>query len=436
MILPTRKFLLILLLPAGVMLVWRGSVGLALGLALDLAALFLAGFDWLISPRPQKLHVERFLPPFLSLGADNPVGWDVRNAARYPITFELTEDVPDSIVRDRRRIAAELRPHAHAELRYQARPTVRGLHEFGAIHVRCVTLLGLLARQVRIDARSSVKVYPNVVSLRRYELALQRHRTAELGLKSVRERGRGYLFESLREYVVGDDWADIAWKATARRGRLITRHYEAERNQNVLVMLDCGRLMTTEVDGVARLDYAINATLLLTYVAMKQGDAIGLLAFSDQIAGYVPPLRGKGALGRMNEVLYRLEPSLTESNYDRACRFLALRYRKRSLIIIFTDVIDKDASATLLAHVGRFARQHLPLCLTMRNLEVERLALALPRRPDDCFTKTVALQSLERRGEALARMRRSGVDVLDTDPRALTPTVVSRYLWLKQHRRL
>ena len=158
----------------------------------------------------------------------------------------------------------------------------------------------------------------------------------------VRLRGRGSMFESLREYVRGDDLADVAWKASARHGRLITRNYETERSQNVLVVLDCGRLMVPQVDELSRLDCAINASLLLSYVAMKQGDYIGLVAFSDRIEAYVPPVKGRAALCRMNEALYRLEARLRESNYEQVCRFLALRHRKRSLIVILTDVIDRE----------------------------------------------------------------------------------------------
>ena len=247
-------------------------------------------------------------------------------------------------------------------------------------------------------------------------------------------RGRGSMFESLRDYVPGDDPVDVAWKATARHDRLITRNYESERSQNVLVMLDCGRLMVPQVDRLSRLDYGINATLLLSYVAMKQGDYIGLLAFSDQLETYIPPVKGRAALGRMNEALYRLEPRLRESNYEQICKFLSLRHRKRSLIVILTDVIDKEASSVLLAYMARFARYHLPLCVTMRNLEVERLAAAEPREPADCFTKSVALQLLSRRTEALVRMRQSGVDVLDADPRQLTPQLLHRYILLKRRK--
>jgi uncharacterized protein (DUF58 family) len=321
-------------------------------------------------------------------------------------------------------------------LTYRLRPTKRGLYEIGDMHLRYRTLLGLLLRRQRFSTRTLVKVYPNVANLGRYELAARAHRLSELGLVAIRQRGEGGIFESLRDYVPGDDPADIAWKATARRGRLITRNYESDRSQNVVIVLDCGRLMTTEVGDLSRLDCAINATLLLTYVAMKQGDYIGLVAFRDRIESYVPPTRGRAALTQMNEALYRLEARLREPNYEQACRFLALRHRKRSLVIIFTDVIDRQASSILLTYCARFARQHVPICVTLRNLEIEELAAAAPHAAGDCFAKAVALHMLARRSEALAEMRQLGVDILDVRPQDVTPKLIHRYLWLKQRRKL
>ena len=435
MIIPTRKLLYFLAVPVAVLLVLRSQTTVYLVAAYDIGLLIFAIVDLAISPRPLMLDLQRQMPRHLSLGVTNKIGWELRNLSRFPVRFEVTEDVPVGIDRDTEVVAGEIAAQSRAELRYGVRPTKRGLFEFGDMYVRYRSVLGLLTRQHRYPATTAVKVYPNVASLARYELAIHRHRLTEFGLTAARQRGKGLLFESLRDYVPGDDIADIAWKATARRGRLITRNFETDRSQNVLLVIDCGRLMTTLVDKVSRLDYAINASLLLTYVAMKQGDYIGMVAFSDTIESYVPPVKGQGALGRMNEALYRLEPRLKEPNYEEACRFLALRHRKRSLVVIITDVINKDASSMLLAYTARFARHHLPLCVTMRNLEVEGLAALRPGNTADCFTKTVALEMLARRNEAIGRMRRFGVDVLDVDPRQLTPKLLDRYLTLKRRQR-
>ena len=436
MFLPTPKLLILLALPLPGLVLFPSQAVLASAAGYDVVLLLVAGLTVLVSAGPRQLAIERRVPEHLSLGAVNQVGWQIRNGSGMTLRFEVTEDVPESLSKETPRVAAAILPRATAELHYDIRPTRRGLYEFGDIFFRWRLQLGLLVRQVRIKTRLAVKVYPNVASLARYELAAMRHRTTEVGLAPAKLRGRGSMFESLRDYVAGDDPADAAWKATARHGRLMIRNFETERSQNILVVLDCGRLMVPMVDELSRLDHAINASLLLSYVAMKQGDSIGLVAFSDRVESYVPPIKGKAALARMNEALYRLEAVPRESDYERVCKFLALHHRKRSLIVILTDVIDKDASSMLLAYTARFARYHLPLCVTLRNLQVERMAAAQPQDVPACFSKTVALRMLARRADALGRMRQSGVDVLDADPRQLTPQLLNRYLLLKLRNRL
>lgn len=434
MIVPTRRLMLIALLPLPVLLLVAGMARIALFLALyDVVLFVVVACDLVVSAGPSALGIERRLPLHLSAGASQRLGFTVVNRARYPVDVELVDDLPHWIqVVDSTPLRARLAARSTADIGYQVRPTRRGAAEFGDVHVRVRSLLGLVQRQTRIARRDRVKVLPNVRGLARHELAARRHRLAELGMSPVRRVGAGTTFESLREYVPGDDPADVAWKATARRGRLMTRTYETERSQNVLLVLDCGRRMTTQVDELTRLDHAVNAALLLAYVSMKQGDYIGLLAFSDQVESYLPPTRGRAAVRRMNDALYRLEPKLREPSYERACRFLALKNRKRSLIVIITDVIDSDASSTLIAYAARFSRRHLPLCVTLRNLEIERIARGGAAGPDGVYAQAVAVDQLARRREALLRMRRYGVDVLDVDPRLLGPRLISRYLTLKQ----
>lgn len=436
MLLPTRKLLLLLSLPLILLVVFPSGGAAVLVAAYDAALLLVAALTVLLSAKPRDLTIARRMPEHLSLGAMNQLGWELRNASGMPVQFEATEDLPDTIRRAAPRTSATILPRATAELRYGVTPLRRGRYEFGDIHVRWKLQLGLLLRQTRIKSRQEVKIYPNVANLARYELAAMRHRAADVGLAPVKRRGRGRVFESLRDYVPGDDPADAAWKASARHGRLMMRNFETERSQNILIVLDCGRLMLPQVDQLSRLDHAINASLLLSYVAMKQGDYIGLVAFSDRVESYVPPVKGRAALARMNEALYRLEAVPREPDYDRVCKFLALRHRKRSLIVILTDVIDKDASSTLLAYTARFARYHLPLCVTMRNLQVDGMAAAKPASVAECYSKAVALRILARRADALGRMRQSGVDVLDVDPRQLTPQLLNRYLLLKLRNRL
>lgn len=453
MVLPSPKLLVVLLIPAVIVAVFPSRAMITAMLGYDAAVLLLLLIDLAYSTRPAQVRLTRRLPTHLLLGADNRIIWEIENTAAWDLALRVADTVPESFDADGLPMHLKIRGRSRAQVHYSVRPTRRGLYELGDVWLRYSTRLGLAIRQQRRSTKASAKVYPGVLGLGRHRLALSARRLMQMGLIGSRQRGRGGEFESLRDYVPGDDLADVSWKSTARRGRLTTRAYQAERSQNVMLVVDCGRLMTPEVDGMSRLDYAVNAALLLTYVAVKQGDYVGMVGFSDRIESYMPLTKGRGALMRMNEALYRLEPRLREPDYERVCRFLGLRQRKRSLIVIFTDVIDTEASATLLAYTARFARYHLPLCVTMRDLEVESIARAPGGTggdgdtggtggtggagdPSDCFRQSVALQMLHRRALALQRMRRSGVDVLDAHPLTLTPNLLERYLALKQRHRL
>ncbi len=434
-LIPSRKFILFLLLPAPVLLVFPVTTALAAVMAYDVALLIILLLDFLVVPSPSQFEVRRSVPPTLSLGRDNEILWHLLNHSRRTISFQITEDLPGELTCDLPVMSGRIAAQSVAGITRRIRPCKRGLFEFGNISIRCLSPLGLSEKQTCLHARDTVKVYPDATHLVRYEVALQRHRLLSFGLTTTRDRGRGGLYESLRDYVPGDDPCDIAWKATARRGRMITRNYEADRSQNILILLDCGRLMATETGKMQRLDYAINASLLLTYTAMKQGDQVGLVAFSDRIESYVPPTKGRTALPRVTEALYRLEARLVEPDYGMACRFLALQHRKRSLIVILTDLLDSYSSSVLLAYSARFARKHLPICVTLKNQELQALVDEAPANTDDCFSKAVGIGLLNERSLALKKMRDSGVDVLETDPETLSPKLIEHYLWLKRNRR-
>lgn len=436
MILPTRKTILLLLAPVVVLVVWPTAAGVAFALVYNAAVLALAGLDVRASVRPSQLRITRHLPRRLSLDAENEVTWEVRNLGTSKVRLRITDDLPETFACDELPMEATLGGRQGVTLQYHVRPALRGQFELGDTHIRWRTTLGLAVHQRRLPTRETVKVYPNVQNVRKHELLAQRHGMSAAGAMAMRQRGKGSIFESLRDYVPGDELADIAWKATARRGRLMTRNYETDRSQNILLVLDCGRMMATQVDRLSRLDHAINAAIMLTHVAVKQGDYIGMVAFSDEVGAYLPPTKGQRAMSLMNEALYPLQPRLRESDYAGVCRFLALQHRKRSMIVIFTDVVDKEASSPLLSYMARFARQHVPLCVTLRDLDVEAAAAGEPVGARQCYEQAVAVELLDRRSRALAWMRQTGVDVLDVDPHALTPKLIEQYLLLKQRRRL
>jgi uncharacterized protein (DUF58 family) len=316
--------------------------------------------------------------------------------------------------------------------------------------------LGFWHRQFRRVAEQEVRVYPDTAEVRRYELLLHQDRLRELGLHTARLRGRGTEFESLREYSADDNYKDINWKASARRGKLISMQYEIERDQTVIIALDCGRMMTAlaternaarvaagslppEQEGhqesdmvpLSKLDCAINATVLLAHVSASMGDAVGVLLFADTVLGFVPPRKGRLQIGTIIDALYAVQPALVEPDYIGAYHYLISRKVRRALVVTFTDVIDPDASRELLQASGALRKHHNALCVTINNRDVMDMAQLMPQDSSDLYTKAMAQRMLSQRAAGLEELRRRGVGILDVEASQLTVATVNRYLDLK-----
>jgi len=312
-------------------------------------------------------------------------------------------------------------------------PLRRGREESGGFVVDSTGPLGLGRRRACIDLPWEVIVYPPLVSIRLRASVAQAHRRRDPGMKAIRELGEGRLFESLREWVPGDDIRHIDWKATARRRKVITRQYEAERRQQVLLVIDLGRLMTADIaGGVARLDFVVQAALELAYAAAQHDDDVGIMTFADGVQHFVAPERGRSGVRRVLDVLAVVEPKLVEPDYPGAFRYLAARNRKRALTVLFTDVIDRFASDALVANVASLRPRHVPLAVTLRNPELDAVAALRPADARGAFRKAAAEELLHAREEALGHMRRAGVLVIDVTPQRAAQAVVSKYLDLKR----
>ena len=312
-------------------------------------------------------------------------------------------------------------------------PLRRGREESGGFVVDSTGPLGLGRRRARIDLPWEVIVYPPLVSVRLRASVAQARRRRDPGMKAIRELGEGRLFESLREWVPGDDIRHIDWKATARRRKVITRQYEAERRQQVLLVIDLGRLMTADIaGGVARLDFVVQAALELAYAAAQHDDDVGIMTFADGVQHFVAPQRGRSGVRQVLDVLAVVEPKLVEPDYPGAFRYLAARNRKRALTVLFTDVIDRFASDALVANVASLRPRHVPLAVTLRNPELDAVAALRPTDAQGAFRKAAAEELLHAREEALGHMRRAGVLVIDVAPQRAAQAVVSKYIDLKR----
>jgi uncharacterized protein (DUF58 family) len=294
----------------------------------------------------------------------------------------------------------------------------------------------LVVRQGRVEAAGPVKVYPNLLDIRRYDLLLKQNRLQEMGLRQARVFGEGTEYERLREYSPDDDYRRIDWKATARRARPITVEYQTERRQNIFVAIDAGRMMQSPVDRIAKLDYVVNAALLLAYVATGKGDKVGLMTFTDRVEAFVSPKGGRGQFYRLLELLYRVEPQPVEPDYAAAFAYLGLKHRKRSLVVIFTDISGGMGVQALVESVSQLSRQSLPLVVTIGDPDVAEAARLRPSDSLGAYQRAAAEDLLEERRLALETLERRGVPTVDVPADRLSLRVIERYLEIKGRMRL
>jgi uncharacterized protein (DUF58 family) len=428
----TRRalFLLLLAVPLiGASALAPSLLAVAMGYGALVLLMLLA--DWLVSPGPADFELARESDSKLSLGAWNPVTVTLRNQSRYAIRLAARDEPPTAFAADARVLEGDVAPHSALTLSYRVRPPRRGDYTFGSLNLRYRGVLGLIIRQARYPAPAGVKVYPNLLDIRKYEILMRKAQLYELGLRNARIFGAGTEFERLRDYQPDDEYRKIHWKATARRGKPITMEYETERSQTLVTLIDVGRMMRSPVGDLAKVDYAINTALMLAYVAGLKGDRIGLLTFADQVGGYLAPRRGKGQFYRMLETLYAVQSQPAAPNYQRAFGYLAAKNKKRSLVVVFTDLGDVDAARELVTTMAQLWPRHLPLCVTISDPALTSVAGAPAHDSAEVYQRAVAEKLLNERQVVLETLARHGVLTLDVPAEKLTVAVINKYLELK-----
>lgn len=431
----------------------------------DLALIALALLDLALSAKPGDFDLEREFDPKMNLGAPNRVTIRVKSRAKLPVHLTLRDETPESFAVDTglatrfrlhtampelARFPLRVEPRGTGEAAYQLTPNRRGDFRFGKLHARTASGLGFWHRQFEREAVGEARVYPDTSAVRRYELALREGKMRDIGLHLLRLRGRGTEFESLRDYTSDDEFKSINWKASARRGKLISTNYEIERDQTILICIDCGRMMTSlavsrgQSEGgeeatalgraevpLSKLDCAINATVLLSHVAASMGDSVGLLLFADGVLNYLQPRKGRVQTGQIIEALYAVQPSLVEPDYQVAYETLLARKIRCSLVITFTDIIDPEASRELLQGSAAIRRHHNAMCVTINNVDVLELANSYPNSGGELYDKAMAQRMLSQRSAVLEALRGAGVGVVDAQASQLSVATVNRYLEMK-----
>jgi uncharacterized protein (DUF58 family) len=434
-VIPTKRLVSLAFVAAAVALVAGFVPGVdAAWIGIDALLLSMCGVDAL-SGRRRRLSAERHAADIFSVGRANAVTITLSNRSGRGVSGIVMDDPIEDATVTGLPGHFEIPAHGTAQLRYEITPTRRGKRRLGGITVRYSLPLGLLHRQERIELPEDVDVYPDVHAARALEM-LRRRGREDARLGSLRVRGGDTEFERLRPYQRGDEMRHVDWRASARRDEIVARQYQAESNQNVVFALDIGRGMRGESRGLTSVDHALAAALLTADVALRGGDRAGLLTFDDRPRTFLRPTGGRSGGRKLTRAVYALDAGFAATDYRSAMVFLKTQVKARSLFVLFTNLLDPRGAKDLAAAVRSLLPRHLPLCVLMRDLDVETLALAEPRDEGDVLVRAAAAESITWRDGIVRSLRNAGALVLDARPEDVTPLLVKRYLEVKARRLL
>lgn len=395
------------------------------------AVLVLLALDYRRLPGAGLLTLKRVCPRKLSVGARNTITLELSHRGHRPVHLQIKDRVPPEL--DARSHVREvtLAPRAVTSVRYAVRPPSRGRYEIPAADARVTSSWQLVRKPVQLACSTILDVYPNIRDVGRYQRMLHQRRLRLMGVRPVRKLGKGTEFETLRDYVPDDEYRDINWKATAKADRLITQTFRTEQSQNVILGIEAGRMMTTRVGELTKLDHAINSALLLAHVASTREDRLGLLVFSSDVHTFLAPRRGRRQVTAILEALHDVQPRLVEPDYGSAIKTLRTRQKQRCLFVLFTDLLDEHAGTTLARYLRLLRPTHLPLVAAVSDPTIPEIARATPRAIGDAYRTGVATALMNERDGLLQALRHTGSLVLDSSPGTLTSSVVNRYLEVK-----
>lgn len=397
---------------------------------LDVLLLLVALVDFLIA-RSTALQLKRELPNRLQVGVASTVTLHVINPGRRAVRLDLRDDSPVDFESTPAVLSIVLGAERRGTLRYTTTPGKRGKFAFGDLHVRVRGPFGFTWQERTLPAAVQVSVFPDMRGASRLLLSDAALDFVNLGLRQLRRDGRGSEFARLRDYSQGDSVRDVDWKATARRGKPVTRVMESERSQTVLIGVDAGRSMAARVDGLTKLDHAVNAALFLAFVAVRNGDRVGLVVFADGIKTYLAPAAGRLQYRKIVDALYTAKPHLTYVDYLALFKELNVRLVKRSLLCVFTDFIDEDQAQTMVEPMRRLARRHVPLCLSVKDAALAALLETRPPDAEVAYQHAVASELLLEREAMKRKVGQDGVTVVDVDAQHLSLAAVNQYLEIK-----
>lgn len=429
----TKNFILLVALGAVVtFLAWRfGGSYVAMFIFWNalLAGLFIV--DAIITPGKKYFRVRRGEDDTLYFQTENDIEIFVKNTSRHALFVQAKDEsvrhfeLPDKAAPTRR-----IAPGEEVSFMYEVVPAKRGSFAFRYVFLRCNGLLGLCVKYARFYCPIEYKVYPNVRDLSKYRLMLQKNHLLPQGDKMIRTYGMGYEFESLRPYVDGDDYRKINWRATARENKLIVNQYQIERNQPVYILLDIGRPMSYSVGGYKKLDFAINAALILADIVNQSGDKAGLMVFDSDVRSHIAPGQGAGHRNHLMETLYHVADNRSTADYGGAFRALCDKQKRRSLVFIFTDFELPEEARELISHMMQLKKRHLPIIVFMENENLNAMADMPTRKKHDKILRDTAREfQTERRG-IFRHLSAMGIPNVESKAEEFAVAAVNSYIRL------
>lgn len=415
---------------------WPGSNWWALW-AVELALVAVFIIDTVACVSPREISVQREVVESVTVGEETTLTWLIDNHSQRAGNVTVTDALWPSLGADRRRVSATLKSGARLRSRTVLHPSRRGRFPLNDVTVRVEGPLRMVSRQATRDVPGGLRVMPAYPSREDVQRRMRMPRVLEVGLRSIRTSGGGTEFDQLREFRPDDEFRRIDWAATVRLQRPIVKQYRAERNQNIVLLLDNGRVMAGVVGGVPRVEHAMDAVLAVIQIATKIGDRAGLVAFDRQVRSILVPTHGKGQLGRAAEAMYMLEPDYSESAYQVAFSSATARFRRRSMFIVLTDLVEAAVEQALLPALPIITKRHLVVVAAVQDPVVKAWAEGdASQWVSEAYREAAAVNLLQQRARATARLRAAGAVVIDAAPGQLAVELVDKYLELKASGRL
>ncbi|MFV1883620.1 MAG: DUF58 domain-containing protein [Balneola sp.] len=381
--------------------------------------------------RVQGIKASRSLSQRLSNGDENPVRITISSSYVFTSTLTLIDEIPVQFQERNFRFSFTIQPGESLVKTYELRPTERGEYEFGSILIYASTQMGLIRRKYSFGEPVKVPVYPSFIQMRKFEMYAMSDRLVDIGVKKIRRIGHTMEFDQIKEYVRGDDVRSINWKATARSQNLMVNQFQDERSQQIINVIDKGRVMKMPFDGLHLLDYAINTSLVLSNISLIKEDKAGLITFSNKEVSVVKPERRRAHIQRIQEALYNVETNFLESDFERLIISLRRYINQRSLVMLYTNFETVSSMKRQLPYLQRIAKDHLLVVVFFQNTELDTLLKSEPDTIGEVYTKTIAEKFNYEKRQIVKELNQRGIRTILTPPKELSVNAINKYLELK-----